>query len=268
MDALPNVPPLALHVALFTAAGLMLRHLALLRRRRALKRAFDKDGFVVVRGLLSRAEVARCERSIGADGGIAKHAFGRDDGLGRKTRLALWNHPGDDVLGMVARVPRVRGTMELLLGGSVYHYHSKLMMKDARTGGAHLWHQDYGYWSNNGCPFPRMGTCFITLDRMDAENAGLRVIRGSHEMGLIPHRVGGAQAEVDPTRLRYAQDLLETVQLVMEPGDAVFFHCIARCEDQARPIRRVLGRGEFPRSLLDAKRRRKQATRSTRRART
>ena len=43
--------------------------------------------------------------------------------------------PGDDVTGMVARIPRVRGTMELLLGGAVYHYHTKLMMKDARTGG-------------------------------------------------------------------------------------------------------------------------------------
>ena len=31
-----------------------------------------------------------------------------------------------------------------LLGGEVYHYHTKLMMKQPRTGGCHLWHQDYG----------------------------------------------------------------------------------------------------------------------------
>jgi len=31
-----------------------------------------------------------------------------------------------------------------LLGGEVYHYHSKVMMKDAQTGGKQLWHQDYG----------------------------------------------------------------------------------------------------------------------------
>ena len=48
------------------------------------------------------------------------------------------------------------------------------MMKDARTGGAHLWHQDFGYWCNNGCVFPDMGTVFIPLDRMDAGNAGLK----------------------------------------------------------------------------------------------
>ena len=32
-----------------------------------------------------------------------------------------------------------------LLGDEVYHYHAKLIMKDANTGGAHIWHQDYGY---------------------------------------------------------------------------------------------------------------------------
>ena len=116
--------------------------------------------------------------------------------------------------------------MAKLLGGSVYHYHTKLMMKDARTGGAHLWHQDFGYWVNNGCVFPDMGTCFIPIDKMDAENAGLKVIRGSHRMGLIQHKTTGAQAEVDQTRLGYAQQLLETVQLEMDPGDACFFHCL------------------------------------------
>lgn len=33
-------------------------------------------------------------------------------------------------------------TIFQLLGGEVYHYHTKLMMKEAKTGGSHLWHQD------------------------------------------------------------------------------------------------------------------------------
>lgn len=133
------------------------------------------------------------------------HAYGRSDGNGRMTKMALWNHPGQDITGMIARIPRVRETMELLLGGKCYHYHTKLMMKDAKTGGAHLWHQDYGYWVNNGCAFPDMGTVFIPIDKMDAENAGLKVIKGSHRMGLIPHNMTGGQAEVEKTRLAYAE---------------------------------------------------------------
>ena len=31
-----------------------------------------------------------------------------------------------------------------LMGGEVYHYHTKLMMKEARFGGKLRWHQDYG----------------------------------------------------------------------------------------------------------------------------
>ena len=62
-------------------------------------------------------------------------------------QLCIWNSPGDDVVGVAARSRKVVNTLEQLLGGQeLYHYHSKLMMKEPRTGGAHLWHQDYGYW--------------------------------------------------------------------------------------------------------------------------
>ena len=32
-----------------------------------------------------------------------------------------------------------------LLGGEVYHYHSKMMLKGAQRGAKHHWHQDFGY---------------------------------------------------------------------------------------------------------------------------
>lgn len=32
-----------------------------------------------------------------------------------------------------------------LLGGEVYHYHSKYMLKDPNMAAPHYWHQDYGY---------------------------------------------------------------------------------------------------------------------------
>ena len=72
--------------------------------------------------------------------------FGQvDDGEGRKAHMNIWNQPGNDVTGMVGRCEKVVGTCEALLGGEVYHYHSKLMGKPPREGGKHLWHQDYGY---------------------------------------------------------------------------------------------------------------------------
>ena len=38
-------------------------------------------------------------------------------------------------------------------------------MKEAHTGGAHVWHQDYGYWYQNGNMLPEMGTVFIAIDK-------------------------------------------------------------------------------------------------------
>ena len=44
--------------------------------------------------------------------------------------MCIWTAAGDDVTGVVARVDKVAGSMERLLGGECYHYHSKLMMKE------------------------------------------------------------------------------------------------------------------------------------------
>ena len=39
------------------------------------------------------------------------------------------------------------------------------MMKEPRTGGSFLWHQDYGYFYENGCIFPEMAAIFIPIDQ-------------------------------------------------------------------------------------------------------
>ena len=62
-----------------------------------------------------------------------------------------------------------------LLDGEIYHYHTKLLMKEPRTGGKFLWHQDYGYWYNNGVLFPDMGTVWVAIDKTDEENGSLKV---------------------------------------------------------------------------------------------
>ena len=43
----------------------------------------------------------------------------------------------------------------------------QFILKDAGTGGRVLWHQDYGYWYDNGCLWPDMGAVFIPIDRWE-----------------------------------------------------------------------------------------------------
>lgn len=59
--------------------------------------------------------------------------------------MALWNIPGKDLGGHCGSCVRVAEPMDAFLGGKVYMYHTKLIMKEAKTGGRFAPHQDRGY---------------------------------------------------------------------------------------------------------------------------
>ncbi|XP_042869018.1 L-proline trans-4-hydroxylase-like isoform X2 [Penaeus japonicus] len=176
-------------------------------------KAYEKNGYVLVRNMLSKAEIQKLRAAVESSKGIQRHAFGRSDG-DRKSRMCVWNHPGDDITGVLARSRRVAGTMQELMGGDeVYHYHSKLMMKDANSGGAFLWHQDYGYWYNNGCLYPDMASVFIPVDDCMQENGCLQVLEGSHKFGRIDHKTIGEQLGADPERVEQAKLSLKHIHV-------------------------------------------------------
>jgi hypothetical protein len=186
---------------------------------------YHADGLVLARGLYSTAEMDVLRRAAKEDQALEKHAIRRADGEGGQSKLALWNHPGDDIYGMFARGRRLVDSMEKLLGGEVYHYHSKMNMKEPKVGGAWAWHQDYGYWYQNGCLFPLMASVLVAVDPATRENGCLQVIRGSHHMGRVDHVLTGAQAGADPERVAQALARLDLVYAELDPGDAIFFHC-------------------------------------------
>lgn len=185
---------------------------------------FRRDGYLFVRGLLDAEEAALLQQAAHGDAVLAAKAMDVKDTQGRRTNLTLWNHPGNDLYGIIARSQKVVGAMEELLGDEVYHYHSKLSAKEPRVGGAWEWHQDYGYWYNNGCLAPDMASVFIAIDPCTRENGCLQVLRGSHHFGRFDHGRFGEQTGADPERVAVAQERCELVYCLMEPGDAFFFH--------------------------------------------
>lgn len=185
---------------------------------------YHHDGYVIAKSFFSRAEIDLLSRSSREDHELDKRSFGRNDGEGGTVRLSLWNHPGDGIYGMFARCERMVRSVEKLLGGEVYHYHSKMIMKDAKVGGAWAWHQDYGYWYQNGVLFPDLCSVSIAVDSATRENGCLQVIPGSHHCGRINHVLSGEQAGADMERVNEILKRLPLVYCVMEPGDAVFFH--------------------------------------------
>ncbi len=186
---------------------------------------FWRDGYVLKASYFDAEEIALLDRAIALDEGIRRNIIQLDDGDGASIEQALWNHPGDDLFGAFARGERVVVGMEKLLGGEVYHYHSKLTMKRPRVGGAWTWHQDYGYWYHNGCLFPDLATVAIAVDRAVRENGCLQVLRGSHKLGRIDHGAVGGQTGADSDRVAAVEKCLDHVYVEMAPGDALFLHC-------------------------------------------
>jgi ectoine hydroxylase len=188
-------------------------------------RNYHVDGYVVAEGLFDKEEVSLLQRAAKADRELDQHSFAKRDGEGGTVRLSLWNHPGDTLYGMFARSESIVKSAEKLLGGEVYHYHSKMIMKDPRVGGAWTWHQDYGYWYQNGVLAPLLCSAFIAVDPATRENGCMQVLRGSHELGRIDHVLSGEQAGADRERVAEIQKRLALVYVEMKPGDTLFFHC-------------------------------------------
>ena len=194
---------------------------------------FQGNGFLIVRNLFDAEETGILRAAAKADSSFEHHVHDIADVDGGKAQLVLWNEAGENLWGAVARSERIVNTMEQLLNDEVYHYHSKMSIKQPHIGGAWNWHQDYGYWYQNGCLYPDMASVFIALDPNIRENGCLKVLKGSHKMGRVDHDRYGDQTGADPERVNEAMKVMESVYVELEPGDALFFHSnLLHCSDQ------------------------------------
>ncbi|MBL9092593.1 MAG: phytanoyl-CoA dioxygenase family protein [Planctomycetaceae bacterium] len=186
--------------------------------------AWQRDGYLFVRNLFAADEMRLLLKYARGDERMAGQAYGRRDAAGQVTKLALYNETGDDLYSVFAKSTRIVDRMEQVLGGEVYLYHFKMMLKEPLVGGAWEWHQDYGYWYNNGCLLPHMASCLIAVDRATKANGCLQVLRGSHEMGRLEHGKTGDQVGIEQERVDAAMRMFDLEYVEAEPGDALFFH--------------------------------------------
>ncbi len=186
---------------------------------------YHERGFVLAKGMFDATEIGLLSRAAREDRELDLYSYRRADGEGGTVRLSLWNHPGDTLYGMFARCDSIVGSAQRLLDGEVYHYHSKMIMKDARVGGAWAWHQDYGYWYHNGVLFPLLTSAFIAVDPATRENGCMQMVEGSHHLGRIDHGRTGDQSGADAERVEEILKRLPLRYVEMEPGDTLFFHC-------------------------------------------
>ena len=188
---------------------------------------YHRDGYLIVRNFLNDEEISKLYKIATNDETLQKHAFDLNDQSGKKTKLTLWYTPGNDAYGLLTKSHRIVDSVNKLLDGdsAVCHFHSKLMQKEPKVGGAWEWHQDYGYWYKNEFLFPgEMMSVMVAITEANKQNGCLQVIKGSHKMGRIEHGFAGEQVGASK---HYVDLILKTNELIyveLLPGDALFFH--------------------------------------------
>ena len=105
----------------------------------------------------------------------------------------------------------------------MYHYHSTMMLKEPRVGGAWEWHQDYGYWYYYGCLFPDIAACMVAIDEQTRENGCLQVVKGSapaRDVWIMWNKPLRAvhRLSVDPERIEAILARMELVYCEMPAG--------------------------------------------------
>ena len=133
--------------------------------------SYHDNGYLVVEGLLDESFV---------DKFVAYEAEPKPDGW----RQNLRNHTTDEMWRQVSNSPKVTAIVEELSGGRPYIVQTMYMEKPpaglAAVGGAGVaLHQDLHYLP---CDPPNLIACWIALTDTDAENGGLCVIPGSHNV--------------------------------------------------------------------------------------
>ena len=188
---------------------------------------FHEDGYLIVKNFFSEKEIAKLYGIAIEDDVVKSNATNVTDSSGKNSKLTLWFTPGEDVYSMMLRSERMVAAAARLLDSDspVCHYHTKLMQKEPRVGGAWEWHQDYGYWYKNQFLYPdQLLSIMIGLTTANRENGCLQVIKGSHKMGRVNHGFSGEQVGADRVMVNHALNCMEHVYVELEPGDALFFH--------------------------------------------
>ena len=188
--------------------------------------SYHENGYLIKRDFFSAAETNLLYK-LSIDDTVIGNSMDFNDQSGNRTRLTLWFTPGDDSFGLMSRSERMVNAVTSLLGtkGEVCHFHSKVMQKEPRVGGAWEWHQDYGYWYKNGFLYPEaMISVMVALTEATIENGCLQVFKGSHKMQRFEHQFAGEQQGADMDFVKAAEQYCELVYVELKPGDVLFFH--------------------------------------------
>jgi len=196
------------------------------------KTQFERDGFLVLRGLFSPAEVSAIRDSFmaaNADGpvpglsSIGEGVMDPSDPLAFYPRMMNPHSQPERAVGVLARDflldPRLRPVLTDLFEEEPVGVQTMFYFKPAGARGQEL-HQDNFYLR------VKPGTClaaWLAVDDVDAGNGGMKVVPGSHrEEVACPQKADAAVSFT--TDYVPVPDGMEAVHCDMKAGDVLFFN--------------------------------------------
>jgi phytanoyl-CoA hydroxylase len=199
--------------------------------------AFDRDGFVIVRGLADRQLCERmksiAQRHLAQDvQSVEYEAQTRYPGSpasldapgGRTARRLLQAYARDPLFADWATSRAIGDRLRPLLGPQVelsQAHHNCVMTKNPAFSSLTSWHQDIRYWSFEKS---ELISAWLALGQEHEENGCLLLVPGSHQIEFRREQFDDA--------LFLREDLEENRRILrgrlaaeLDEGDVLFFHC-------------------------------------------
>lgn len=197
--------------------------------------AFNRDGAVPLRGVVSRAQLDRIADAIEddiRDPGPFFHGYESDDGRFHGN-LRLWetNSEFRDIC-LNSDLPQI--AQSFFSSKKTNLLYDQLFVKEASMSQRTRWHNDQPYWPIRGW---QVLSIWIALDETTAENGRVEFIRGSHLWGrwFQPEVFGKTDAIDQYERNPDFEDIpdieadrssYDIVSWDLEPGDVYVFHAM------------------------------------------
>jgi phytanoyl-CoA hydroxylase len=208
-----------------------------------------ENGYLVVEDVLSVAEVENLRRSVttleARAEGLAESndrfklkAFG--DGGGKRVQQIAEPHEMGGEWMALARHPRILDVVEDLLGPNIQLYYSMLMMKPPREGFTAPWHQDFAFFVHDRAD---LLACMVAIDDATLENGCLRVVPGSHKLGIVNHFKDGRFTQVAQGDTSAFDDPNRQRALPVKAGGIILWHSLTLHSSQPN-------RSEHPRRAI------------------
>lgn len=210
----------------------------------ARKAFFEKEGYLVVEGLLSAAEIEQCQaeirqlhefaagqesvseqdRAAVARQHVQREPFAEDETQGDKLpvlRKAENTRQYSEVFRDLAAHPKLINVVQGLIGQDLLLFRSTLMFKPAFHGSSHGLHQDSAYWPMEP---PNLVTVSIALNDATPENGCFKVIPQSHLWGM--QSWGNIARQQDAALTDREEVAAQQMDVPLSAGSALFFHSL------------------------------------------